>query len=69
MTGKADDPDVVCEIFASELGSEADLLSLDEEFLLQVDVTECTAGLVTGRRKSIVILYAGKLDCQQVLLS
>ena len=67
MPGKADDPDVMGQILASELGPQADFLCLDEELLLEVDVAECTAGLVTGRRQRIVILDAGQLDGQQVL--
>ena len=68
MPGKADDPDVVGKILASELGPEADFLRLYEEFLLEVDVAECPTGLVTGRRQRIIILDAGQLDGQQVFL-
>ena len=67
MPGKADDPDVMGQILAAELGAEADFLRLDEELLLEVDVTERAAGLVTGRRERVVILDAGQLDGQQVL--
>ena len=67
VTRKTDDTDIVCKIFASELSPEADFLSLNEEFLLEVYVAESAAGLITRCRERIVILDAGEFDCQQVL--
>ena len=57
------------KILASKLGSEADLLGFDKELLLQIDVPESASCLVASSGERIIILYAGELDCQQVLLS
>ena len=57
------------KIFAAELSAKADLLGLDKELLLQIDVPESASCLVASSGERIIILYAGELDCQQVLLS
>ena len=67
MAGKAYDADVVGQVFSAELGAQAYLLSLDQEFLLQVDVAEGTAGLVTGSGQVVIELDAGQLHGQEVL--
>ena len=65
---ETDDPDVMGEIFSAELSSKPDFLSLLQEFLLEVDVAEGTAGLIACCRERIIELDAGELDCQKVLL-
>ena len=47
MTGQTDDADVVSQGLAAKLGAQANLVSLVEQLLLQVDVAEGTTRLVT----------------------
>ena len=53
---QTDDSDVMCEILASELCSEADLVSLLKHLFLQLDVTESASGLVTCRRQGVIVM-------------
>ena len=68
MTGQTDDADVVSQGLAAKLCTQANLVSLVEQFLLQVDVTEGAARLVARGGQRVVVLDAGQLDRQQVLL-
>ena len=68
MPGEAYHADVVGEVLASELGSEADLLGLLEEFLLEVDVAECTAGLISSGGEAVVVFDTGEFHREEVLL-
>ena len=47
MARKPDDPHVVGEVFAAELGADAELVRRLEQLLLQLHVAECLAVLVT----------------------
>ena len=68
VTGKAHHTDVVGQVLAAELGAETNLLRFLEQFFLQVDVAEGTAGLISGSGKVVVKLDAGQLYREQVLL-
>ena len=69
MTGQTDHTDVVGERFAAELCAEADLLRCLFQFLLQLDVAECTSVLVAGGGEVVVIFDGGLFDCLKVLFS
>ena len=56
MAGQTDDAYVMCQVLAPELGSEAYLIYLPQQFLLQIQVAECTSGFVACRGEGIVIL-------------
>ncbi len=68
MARQTDYADVVGQILAAELGAQADLCSLLEEFLLKADVAESAAGLVASGGQAVVELDAGKLHGEEVLL-
>ena len=65
---ETDHADVVGQVFSAELGAEADLGRLLEEFLFEVDVAEGTAGLITDSRQVVVVFDAGELHGEKVLL-
>ena len=56
------------KVLASELRPQADLLSLDEQFLLQVDIAEGTSGPVSGGGETVIVFDAGELDSEKILL-
>ena len=66
---QTDDSDVMCEILASELCSETDLVSLFENLLLKLDITESTTCLITCSRKCVIVMCRSELHCKKVLLS
>ena len=68
MTRQTDDTNVVSQILTTELGTQTNLLSFLDEFLLEIDIAESATCLVTSRRQTIVILNRSKLHRQQVLL-
>ena len=68
VTRQTDHTDVVGQILATELSTEADLVGLFQQFLLKVDVTEGTTCLITCGGQTIVILDRGELHGEQVLL-
>ena len=68
MTWQSDDTDVVGQVLAAELCAEAYLVSLYEELVLQVDVTESTTCLIACCRQLVVILDGSQLHGQEVLL-
>ena len=68
MTRQTDDADVVSQGLAAKLSAQSNLVSLFQQFLLQVNVAEGTTRLVACRGQSVVELDAGQLDGQQVLL-
>ena len=47
MTRQTDHADVVSQILTTKLSTQTDLLSLNNQFLLEVDVTESATGLIT----------------------
>ena len=69
MTGQTDHADVVSQVLATELCTESDLVGLEQELLLQVDVAESAASLITCGRQVVVVLDRTELHGQQVLLS
>ncbi len=69
MTRQTDHTDVVSQILTTKLGTQTDLLSLLEEFLLEIDITEGTTCLITCRRQTIVELDGSQFDGEEVLLS
>ena len=68
MTRQTDDTDIVSQILTAELCTQANLVSLFEELVLQVDVTEGTASLVTCCRQLIIVLDRSQLHGKEVLL-
>ena len=68
MAGKAHDTDVVGHVLSAELGPEADLAGFLEQLLLQFHVAEGPSGLVSAGGKGIIIMRAGELDREEVLL-
>ena len=65
---QADDTDIMGQGLTAKLGSEANLMGFGEQFLLQVDIAEGATCLVARRGQRVIILDAGQLDGQQVLL-
>ena len=60
--------DVVSQCLTAKLGTQANLVGFLKQLLLQINVTECTTRLVAGGGQRVVVLDAGKLYGQQVLL-
>ena len=56
MARQTHDTDVMSHVFAAELGAEADLAGLFPYLLLEFDVAECAAGLISGSRKAVIIM-------------
>ena len=69
MTWQTDHADIVSEILTAELCTQANLVSLFEELVLQVNVTESTTRLITCCRQLIVVLDRSQLHGEEVLLS
>ena len=67
VAGQAHHADVMGQVFAAELGAQANLLGFLQEFLFQVYVAEGAAGLVTGGGQVVVELDAGQLHGEEVL--
>ena len=61
VTGQTDDTDIMGEVLAAELGSEPDVAGSLEKLLLQLDVAECAAELVSGGRQVVVVFGGGEL--------
>ena len=68
MARQTDDAHVVCIVLAAELCAEADVVSLFEHLLFQLDVAEGTAVFITRRGQVIIEAGGGELHGQQVLL-
>ena len=68
MTRQTNHTDIVSQILTTELGTESNLLSLLDELLLEIDIAESTTRLVACGRQTVVVLDAGELHCEQVLL-
>ncbi len=68
MAGQTDHTNVVCQILTTELSTQTNLLSLLQQFLLQVDIAEGTTCLVACGRQTVIILDRTQLHSQQVLL-
>ena len=62
MTRHPDNPHVVAEIFAAELGADANILGDFMDFLFHFQVTESTAMFIAARWQLVIILCRGKLD-------
>src|SRR3954468_17898328 len=56
-----DDADVVAEVLAAELRTDAERLRQLEHLLLQLDVTEAVPRAITRRRQRVEIARAGVL--------
>jgi len=69
MTRQTDDTDVVSQVLTTKLCTQANLVSLIEELVLQVYVTEGTTGLITCCRQFIIVLDGSQLHGEEVLLS
>ena len=69
MAGKTDDTHVVCIVFATELCPEPDAVRFLEDLLLELDVTECTPGLIARGRQVVVVVCRCELDRKKILLS
>ena len=69
MTRQTDNPDVVCHVFAAELGTEADLAGFFPDLFLQFNIAEGASGLVAAGGQIVVILAGSEFDRQQVALS
>ena len=68
VTRQTDDTDIVSQILTAELCTQANLVSLFEELVLQVDITEGTTSLITCCRQLIVVLDRSQLHGKEVLL-
>ena len=70
VAGQPDDPHVVAEVLAAELGADAELLGLGEDLGLELDVAEAVAGGVpgsaacrgSGSRASLAVSTANSAD-------
>ena len=69
VTRQTNDTDVVSQIFTTELSTQTNLVSLNEQLLLQIDVAESATCLVTSRGQVVIELNRSQLHRQQVLLS
>ena len=69
MTRQTDHTDVVSQILTTKLSSETNLMSLLQEFLFEVDITEGTTSLITCGGQTVVELDRSKLHGEQVLFS
>ena len=69
MTWQTDHTDIVSQVLTTELRTETNLLSLLNQFLLQVNITESTPRLITGCGQTIIELNRSEFHGQQVLLS
>ena len=68
MARQADDPDVVAEILAAELGADPHIAGEFEDLLLHLQVAEGVRLLRAPRRQAVEIARAGELDRLQVEL-
>ncbi len=68
MAGQADDADVVCEVFAAELGAEADFLGGFFELFFEFDVTEGVSQFVALCGEVVVVFDGGFFDGFEVFL-
>ena len=55
MTWQTNHADVMSQVLATKLCAEADLECFLKQFLLEVDVAECTASLVARCRQVVII--------------
>ena len=69
MTGQTDHADIMGEVLAAELRSETDVAGSLKELLLQLDVAEGAAEVVTGGRQVVVVFGRGELYGLEVGLS
>ena len=57
MARQTDDTDIVSEILTAELCTQTNLVSLYEELVLQVDVTESTTCLIACGRQRFAVAW------------
>ena len=69
VTWQTNHADIVSYIFATELSTEADIMSFLQQLLLEIHIAEGTACLIARCGQRVVVLDAGQLHRQQVLLS
>ena len=69
MTWETNYTDVVSKSLTTKLCTKTNLVSLFQEFVLKVDITESTTSLVACCRQIVVVLDAGEFYCEEVLLS
>ena len=69
MAGQTHHADVMSKAFAAKLCAKANLVGLFKQLLLQFDVTESTARLVTCGRQVVIIVGRSQFHGEQVLLS
>ena len=68
MTRQTDHTDIVSQVLTTKLCTETNLLSLDDQFLLQIHITEGTTSLITSGGQTVIELDRSELHGQQVLL-
>ena len=68
MTWQTDHADIMSQVLSSELCTQSDLMCLEQQFLLKIDITEGTTGLVACGRQVVVVLDGSELHGEQVLL-
>src|SRR5574344_491279 len=68
MARQTDDTYIMGKELAAELGTQSYLVSLEQQFLFQVHITEGTSGLIACRRQVIVIFDGSERHGEQVLL-
>ena len=61
MTGQTDHTDIVSQILTTKLSTQTNLMSLFQEFLLEIDIAEGTTCLIACRGQTIVILDRSQL--------
>ncbi len=62
MARQPDDPHVVAEVFAAELGADAHLLSHLVDLRLHLQVAERLSVIVAARGQGVEVARAGQLD-------
>ena len=68
VTRQTNNTYVVRHVLSAELCTEADLVRLLQELLLQLHIAESTTSLIARRRQGVVIMGRSELHGQQVLL-
>ena len=66
---QTDDTDIMCQILATELCAQTNIMHFGQHFFFQFDVPESATILVTGRRQFVIIMCRSQLHRQQVLFS
>ena len=56
MTRQTNHTDIVSQVLTTKLSTQTNLLSLLDELLLEINITESTTSLITGCRQTVVVL-------------